>query len=145
VKVTSNVIRIAAAVISDSQGRLLLVRKRGTTAFMQAGGKIDEGEAPAQALIRELAEELNLFVDADALVSLGIFEATAANEPDHLVSAQLFALTSDSEMKPCAEIEDVVWVKVDEARLLALAPLTREHVLSLHREKLGNTGKDRKI
>jgi 8-oxo-dGTP diphosphatase len=112
---------------------------------MQAGGKIDAGEAPTQALIRELAEELNLVVDTDALVPLGMFEAVAANEPDHLVSAQLFAMTIDGEVKPCAEIEDVVWVKVDEATQMALAPLTRDHVLGLHSENLVNTSNDRKI
>lgn len=37
-------IRIAAAVITDDAGRYLLVRKRDTTAFMQAGGKIEPGE-----------------------------------------------------------------------------------------------------
>lgn len=34
---TSRVIRIAAAVITDATGACLLVRKQGTTAFMQPG------------------------------------------------------------------------------------------------------------
>jgi len=50
------VIVIVAAVIVDADGRLLLVRKRGTERFMQAGGKIDAGETPAVALMRELHE-----------------------------------------------------------------------------------------
>ncbi len=36
---TSCVIRIAAAVITDATGACLLVRKQGTTAFMQPGEK----------------------------------------------------------------------------------------------------------
>ncbi len=45
---------IAAAIITDSQGRCLLVRKRGTEYFMQPGGKPEIGETPHAALIREL-------------------------------------------------------------------------------------------
>jgi 8-oxo-dGTP pyrophosphatase MutT (NUDIX family) len=37
-------IKVVAALISDDAGRVLLVRKRGTTAFMQPGGKRDAGE-----------------------------------------------------------------------------------------------------
>lgn len=35
------IIRIAAALLIGTDGRTLLVRKRGTQAFMQPGGKID--------------------------------------------------------------------------------------------------------
>ncbi|HEX3283446.1 MAG TPA: hypothetical protein VHT50_02015 [Mycobacterium sp.] len=37
------VIRVAAAVIRDARGRMLVVRKRRTAAFMQPGGKIMPG------------------------------------------------------------------------------------------------------
>jgi 8-oxo-dGTP diphosphatase len=49
-------IRIVAALIRDDAGRVLLVRKRGTTAFMQPGGKRDAGEDDIAALSREVAE-----------------------------------------------------------------------------------------
>jgi len=49
-------IRIAAALLVRADGRTLLVRKRGTRAFMQPGGKIEQGEAPAEALALELRE-----------------------------------------------------------------------------------------
>ena len=49
-------IRIAAGLIVDAAGRCLLVRKRGTTTFMQAGGKIEPHESAAQALAREIGE-----------------------------------------------------------------------------------------
>ena len=54
------VVRIAAAVIVDGDGRSLLVRKRGTRLFMQPGGKLDPGEDPRSALRRELLEECEL-------------------------------------------------------------------------------------
>ncbi|MFV2946081.1 NUDIX domain-containing protein [Pseudomonas japonica] len=54
----SKTIRIAAALLIDPQGQTLLVRKRGTLAFMQPGGKIEADELPVKALARELFEEL---------------------------------------------------------------------------------------
>ena len=41
-------------------GRSLLVRKRGSTIFMQPGGKIESGESALDALTRELREEIGL-------------------------------------------------------------------------------------
>ena len=38
---SEQVISIVAALIRDPAGRVLLVRKRGTVAFMQPGGKRD--------------------------------------------------------------------------------------------------------
>ena len=54
------IITIAAALLIAPDGKTLLVRKRGTQAFMQPGGKIEPGEAAAMALARELKEELGL-------------------------------------------------------------------------------------
>lgn len=47
-------IRIAAAVIADAKGRILLVRKRSSFFFMQPGGKREEGETALETLAREL-------------------------------------------------------------------------------------------
>ena len=54
------VIRVAAAVILDARGHMLVVRKRSTAAFMQPGGKIMPGESAVDALHREIAEELGV-------------------------------------------------------------------------------------
>ena len=51
------IISVVAALIRDPDGRVLLVRKRGTEAFMQPGGKRDVGESDVAALSREIAEE----------------------------------------------------------------------------------------
>jgi 8-oxo-dGTP diphosphatase len=47
--VTGRVISVVAALIRDGDGRVLLVRKRGTAAFMQPGGKRDAGETDVAA------------------------------------------------------------------------------------------------
>ena len=85
-------IRIAAAILIDQAGQTLLVRKRGTTAFMQPGGKIEAHELPVHALARELEEELGLQIDPAQATFLNSFSAPAANEPGFTVEAELFAL-----------------------------------------------------
>jgi 8-oxo-dGTP pyrophosphatase MutT (NUDIX family) len=120
-------IRIAAALLVDGD-RTLLVRKRGATAFMQPGGKLEPGETAEAALIRELSEELGLTLAPGTARPLGQFSAIAANEPDAIVTADLFEVRLTGEVHPAAEIEEIRWVGADSGEL-ELAPLTRDHVL----------------
>ncbi len=124
-------LKIAAAVVSDREGRLLLVRKQGTAFFMQPGGKIDEGETSLGALCRELHEELGLHIEQDQLLALGVQTAPAANEPGVVIEAHLYALVMDTprEASAAAEIAEMVWVSREQAEQLPLAPLTRDYVL----------------
>ncbi len=124
-------IHVSAAVITDAEGRLLLVRKRGTTAFMQPGGKPEPGESPAETLARELEEELGLTLDAAAFVDLGSFTAAAANEPGHLVVADVFTVDIGAQQPvAAAEIAELRWVSPAEAEALEVAPLARENFLA---------------
>jgi 8-oxo-dGTP diphosphatase len=123
---------VSAAVITDAAGRVLVVRKRGTTVFMQPGGKPEAGESAAEGLSRELNEELGLVVAPDALEPLGTFESDAANEPDHRVVAATFRTTAEpSAVAVRAEIEELRWITRSEAASLPLAPLSRDHLLAL--------------
>ena len=132
----SQIIHIAAALLIDPAGRTLLVRKRGTQAFMQPGGKIDAGETAVQALARELHEELGLHIDPEQAVHLGRFSAPAANEPGFEVQAELFRVHCAEAVTPAAEIEEVQWLAADQASALTLAPLTRDLILPLWRDVL---------
>ena len=127
----SGKIHIAAAVLTRFDGATLLVRKRGTSAFMQPGGKIDTHEEPVQALCRELGEELGLTVLPSDAEYVGRFTAPAANEVDHTVIADTFRVETNIAFKPGAEIEETCWVHPSTPIDLELAPLTRDHILPL--------------
>lgn len=128
-------LNIATAVIVDERQRILLVRKRGSRWFMLAGGKIDPGETPEQALRREVREELG--VQATGVEPIGEATAVAANEADHRVHAHLFWTTIQGPACANAEIEEVRWVDCGEASSLPLAPLLRSKVLPIVRSRLG--------
>lgn len=125
------VIRVVAALITDPAGRLLLVRKRGTDRFMQAGGKPEAGETPLAALVRELQEELGLAVAERALAPVGPFVTEAANEAGHRLEAEVFHLALSEgvaeALEPHAELEELRWATPAEADALGerLAPLAR--------------------
>lgn len=125
------VLRIAAAIVTDPQGRCLLVRKAGSTVFMQAGGKLEPGESALDALSRELREEIDIELDESAAEYLGVFRADAANETHTVVSAAVFALETAAEIDPHGEIEEVLWIDRLDGISVDLAPLTREELLPL--------------
>lgn len=124
-------IRIAAAALMRGDGATLLVRKRGTSAFMQPGGKLDGDETPLSALRRELLEELGLAIHPDEAEYLGSFSAPAANEAGCIVTAELFRLMTDTEISAQSEIDEALWVHPETQHHLTLAPLTRDKVLPL--------------
>src|SRR5687768_6215250 len=94
------VIRIVAAIALDAQGQTLLVRKRGTLAFMLPGGKLTAEESAFEALERAVREELACGLDRAAGRSLGIFRAPAAHEPGFMVEAELFAVSLEGDPRP---------------------------------------------
>jgi len=69
---------VVAAVIRDHAGRLMLARRpagrhmAGLWEF--PGGKVHDGEAPAAALVRELAEELDIAVEIGEPLTFAVHE-----------------------------------------------------------------------
>jgi DNA polymerase III epsilon subunit-like protein/8-oxo-dGTP pyrophosphatase MutT (NUDIX family) len=126
-----HIIRIAAAVVTDIAGRSLLVRKRGSSTFMQPGGKIESGESALQALTRELREELGLVVDPGETEYIGSYRAVAANEENTVVRAEVFFLTTPELPVAGAEIEELLWVERLDQLSVDVAPLSRDSLLPL--------------
>jgi len=129
-------VRIVAGVIRNGNGEVLLVRKAKTEAFMQPGGKRSRDETDLETLSRELREELGCMIDVGTAIHLGSFEAPAANEPGWIVQAEIYDVEVIGVPAAGAEIAELIWVDPSAIPAIALAPLTRDHVLPLA-ERLG--------
>ena len=121
---------VSAVVLRDSDGRILVVRKRGTSKYMLPGGKIEAGESPAEAAVRELHEEDGAELEPDSLEFLGEWTAPAANEAGLTVHGHIFEHPWIDGLAVRAEIEDLLWLHPDEmVKREDLAPLLVTRVL----------------
>lgn len=103
------VIRTAAlAHIRDR--RLLQARSVGKTAFYMAGGKIDPGETPEQALHREVREELDAGIVEGTVRELGVFEAEAfGHRPGTRLHMTCFLAELTDEPRATSEVAEIRW------------------------------------
>ena len=121
------IVEVVGAVIRDAEGRLLTVRKRGTSHFMLPGGKPEPGEDDFTALARELSEEIG--VDLVSATLLGEFEAAAANEPGATVRSHAYLVEIEGEIAIQAEIEDLRWIDPARPPEVPIAPLLAACIL----------------
>ena len=124
-------IEVVAALVRNRLGHLLLVRKKGTSAFMQPGGKREPGENDLAALTRELDEEIGCPIVPGSAVALGTYEDTAAHEPGRIVRAAIYEVRIAGEADCGAEIAETIWLDPRQPGDMPLAPLTRNAVLPL--------------
>ena len=122
-----NIIEVASAIIIDQQGRLLLVRKKNTQFFMQVGGKLESGEHPEQALVREIFEEIGCRVQS--LQFIAKVNTQAANEPDHQLISHTYFVELIGIAQLQAELAEMVWLKPEQVNDYLLAPLTKEFIV----------------
>ncbi len=124
---------VVAAVVLVREGCVLTVRKRGTERFMLVGGKLEPGESPRDAALRETYEEVGLRVE-DA-TQLGAFFSEAANEPGHTLHSTVFWIESDAQPVAAAEIAEIRWTPIDQ-HPDDLAPMLELHVLPVVRHMM---------
>ena len=105
------VIKVVAAIIAE-KGRIFATQ-RGYGEFKDGwefpGGKIEEGETPQQALVREIQEELDTEVEVGDL--LGTVEY---DYPTFHLSMQCFLCRIKSGMLNLKEHEAARWLAEDE-------------------------------
>lgn len=128
---------VTAAYCLLREGRLLTVRKAGSSRFMLPGGKIDPGETAAEAAVREVMEEVGLDVSGMG-EPLGRFHDVAANEAHAWVDATVYVahLRDHDAPAPLAEIAEQRWLPLEGDLPEDLAPLLRNHVVPRLREHL---------
>ena len=100
------------ALIHIVDGSILSTRSKGRDKFYIPGGKRELGETDAQALFREVKEELSVEIDITSMEFIGIFEAQADdNKPGTLVRMTCYSADFQGEPVPDSEIELIRWLK----------------------------------
>jgi 8-oxo-dGTP diphosphatase len=114
---------VVAAAMVDGEGRVLVQQRppgkpmAGLWEF--PGGKVEPGEVPEAALVRELGEELGVSVEAESLVPAA-FASEALGER-HLVLL-LYTVRAWSGAAEARHASALKWARVTELRDLAMPP-----------------------
>jgi 8-oxo-dGTP diphosphatase len=121
--VSAEILMVVAAALVDSDGRVL-VQQRPAGKPMAGlwefpGGKVESGETPESALIRELGEELGIDVEAACLAPAAF--ASEGLGGRHLVLL-LFALRKWRGVPEARHASALKWVRPLELHGLAMPP-----------------------
>ncbi|MGH7742137.1 MAG: (deoxy)nucleoside triphosphate pyrophosphohydrolase [Candidatus Eiseniibacteriota bacterium] len=133
-------LRVAAAVIWQANRVLLTQRPPGGALALQwefPGGKIDSGESPEQAVVRELHEELG--VRATALERLGETRHRYA----HGLEVELVFIRcalATGELRPSAAVHALRWAEPRTIDVRELLEADREFVRGLISASPGDAG-----
>jgi 8-oxo-dGTP diphosphatase len=99
---------VVAALVRDSDGRVLLSQRRADQAmplkWELPGGKVEPGEAPVAALAREVREELGCGATVGKIDEVVFFAY-----PDFDLYMLVYACTLDGEPR-AVEVARVAWV-----------------------------------
>jgi len=83
---------------------------KGKDVYYIPGGKREQNETDAEALIREIREELTVDLHYDTLAFLGKFEAQAHGEREGvLVRMTCYTGEFSGQIEAASEIAEVVW------------------------------------
>lgn len=119
---------MVAAALVRSDGQVLMQQRRYTGdhggLWEFPGGKIEPGESPESALIREIAEELGVTLDPAAMAPLTFASDPAlppAPRAPHVIL--LYRCTAWAGEPRCLAGEAIDWVPADALPGLAMPPL----------------------
>lgn len=121
-------VTVVAAAILGTEGRVLMQQrpagKHHAGLWEFPGGKVEPGESPRQALIRELAEELEITVEAAELEPAGFADEGQDGQGRPLVIL-LYMLRRFEGQPRSAEGAQIAWHTPQNLRQLSLPPLDR--------------------
>ena len=128
----ADILFVVAAALVDSSGRVLVQRrppgKQLAGLWEFPGGKVEPGERPEAALVRELAEELGIAVAPDDLTPL-----TFASEPlagRHLLLLLYVCREWHGEPRPL-DATAIAWHLPPALGALAMPPADRPFIAAL--------------
>ncbi|HEX8238812.1 MAG TPA: (deoxy)nucleoside triphosphate pyrophosphohydrolase [Allosphingosinicella sp.] len=114
---------MVAAALVDGAGRVLLQQRAPGRAmgglWEFPGGKVEDGERPEAALVRELEEELGIAVDSAALSPAAF--ASADNQGRHMLLLLYLCRSWQGEPSPL-DAAALRWVRPDEMAALPMPP-----------------------
>jgi 8-oxo-dGTP diphosphatase len=114
---------VVAAALIDESGRVLLQQRAPRRAMAGLwefpGGKVEAGELPEGALVRELAEELGISVEPGALVPACF--ASAALGERHMILLLYLCRDWENEPRPL-DATTLKWLRPDEMSAAEMPP-----------------------
>ncbi|MEP6827136.1 MAG: 8-oxo-dGTP diphosphatase MutT [Aestuariivirga sp.] len=114
---------VCAVALIDADGRVLLAKRpEGKTLaglWEFPGGKVEEGERPEEALIRELREELGINVEHSCLAPLTF--ASHSYENFHLLMP-LYVCRRWKGIPQALEGQELKWVRAKDLRSMPMPP-----------------------
>ncbi|HET9624239.1 MAG TPA: 8-oxo-dGTP diphosphatase MutT [Kofleriaceae bacterium] len=126
---------VVAGLILGGDGRILITQRRADQAlglhWEFPGGKVEPGEAPVAALVRELQEEIGVTVAVGGIWDV-LFHAYPAFDLVMLVYACRIV---DGEPR-AVEVADLAWVAPGDLAAWDILPADRPLVERLGRESL---------
>lgn len=106
--------------IEIQNGKILMARSKGKDVFYIPGGKREEGESDAEALIREIQEELTVTVQEGSLQHYGTFSAQAhGREEGVIVQMTCYLGAYVGKISPASEIEEIRWLNYEQNDIVA--------------------------
>lgn len=117
------IVLVSAVALIDTDGRVLLAQRpegkslAGLWEF--PGGKVEPGESPEDALIRELREELGIETKASCLAPLTF---ASHSYPDFHLLMPLFACRRWEGMAVGQEGQTLAWVRPERLRDYPMPP-----------------------
>lgn len=126
-----------SAVVTDDAGRILLTHRRDNQEWALPSGILEPGEEPAQAMVREVAEEACVQVDVERLSSV-LSDPQPFTLPNGDICQYLNLTFACCHIGGEAAVGDdenlaVAWFAVDE-----LPPLNARNIERLHTALAGS-------
>ncbi len=123
-------IEVAAAVIENREGRILIARRKEDTYlggyWEFPGGKIENGESPAVCAARELHEEMDVHIETGEILTETVHDY--GDKVVHLVAVKAILLGGHMRLH---DHDDIRWVTVSEMGDYLFAPADEAIVAKL--------------